>query len=100
MFFETLWRDLTRMALGATRRNVLSLVASQNARLIVVGSLIGMAGGAVLGRAMRSMLFRVGPADPAMFAAAIAMLAAIALVATYVPARRASHIDPLLALRH
>ena len=89
-----------RMALGATRRNVLSLVVSQNARLIVVGSLIGVAGGAVLGRAMRSMLFRVGPADPAMFATAIAMLAAIALVATYVPARRASHIDPLLALRH
>ena len=89
-----------RMALGASRGSVLSLVAGQNARLIAVGAVIGVAGGAALGRAMRSMIFRVGPTDPATFAQAVAVLAAIAFVATYVPARRASHIDPSLALRH
>ena len=89
-----------RMALGATSGSVLSLVLGQNARLIAVGAIIGVAGGVALGRGMQTMLFRVRPSDPATLASALAVLAAIALVATYVPARRASHIDPLLALRH
>jgi putative ABC transport system permease protein len=89
-----------RMALGASPASVLSLVVGQNARLIAIGAVIGAAGGAALGRAMQAMLFHVGPTDPATFAEALAVLGGIALVATYVPARRASHIDPLLALRH
>jgi putative ABC transport system permease protein len=89
-----------RMALGASRHSVLSLVLGQNGRLVVIGALIGVAGGAMLGRAMRSILYRVGPDDPVTFATVISVLTAVAFVASYLPARRASHIDPLTALRH
>ena len=89
-----------RMALGANRRKVLSLILVQNARLVVAGALVGLGGGAVLGRSMRSILYRVGPDDPLTFTTVLSVLAAVAFVASYVPARRASHVDPLTALRH
>jgi len=89
-----------RMALGATRHSVLSLVLGQNAGLVAIGALIGLAGGAVLAQAMRSILYRVSTTDPVTFAAGFGILSAVALLATYLPARRASRVDPLTALRH
>jgi putative ABC transport system permease protein len=89
-----------RIALGASRRNVFSLILGQNARLVAVGALIGVGGGVLLGRAMRSILYRVGPDDPITFSAVLAILTAVAFAASYLPARRASHVDPLAALRH
>jgi putative ABC transport system permease protein len=89
-----------RMALGATRHSVLSLVLGQNAGLVAIGALIGLAGGAVLAQAMRSILYRVSTTDPVTFTAGFGILTAVALVATYLPARRASRVDPLTALRH
>ena len=89
-----------RMALGATQSNVLSLVLGQNARVVAIGSFVGVFGGVILGRSMRSILFRVGPTDPLTFSIVIAILGGIALLASYIPARRASHIDPLRALHH
>ena len=89
-----------RMALGASRRRVLSLVLGQNARLVIIGALVGIAGGIGFGRSMRSILFRVGPDDPFTFVAVLAILSAVSLVASYLPARRASRINPLAALHH
>jgi putative ABC transport system permease protein len=89
-----------RMALGATRHSVQSLVLGQNAGLVVIGALIGLAGGALLAQAMRSILYRVSTTDPVTFAAGFGVLGAVALLASYLPARRASRVDPLTALRH
>ena len=87
-----------RMALGASRSRVLKLVLSQNARLVAMGASIGVAGGVAFGRAMRSILYRVGPNDPVTLLTMLGVLTAVSFLATYVPARRASHIDPLVAL--
>ena len=87
-----------RMALGASGSRVLTLVLSQNALLVAIGAFIGIAGGVALGRAMRSILYRVGPNDPATLITMLGIMTAVSFVATYVPARRASHIDPLVAL--
>jgi putative ABC transport system permease protein len=89
-----------RMALGAQRRNVLRLILVEGARLVFVGILIGLAGGLILTRLMRSMLFEVKPADPATYSAVAILLAVLALLACYVPARRAARIEPMVALRH
>jgi putative ABC transport system permease protein len=88
-----------RMALGATAGDVLRLIVSQNAILIGTGAFVGVLGGAALGRTMRSILYRVGTTDPATFAAVLAILATVALAASYVPARRATKVDPLECLR-
>jgi predicted lysophospholipase L1 biosynthesis ABC-type transport system permease subunit len=87
-----------RMALGASPGEVRRMVLRQGATLIGVGSAIGMGPAAALAWLMRSMLFEVGPLDPAAFGLAIAVLCAFALAACYVPARRASKVDPLTAL--
>jgi putative ABC transport system permease protein len=88
-----------RMALGATAGDVLRLIVTQNAMLIGVGAFVGVLGGAALGRTMRSILYSVGTTDPATFAAVLAILATVALAASYVPARRATRVDPLECLR-
>src|SRR5262249_10557451 len=88
-----------RMALGATAGNVLRLIVSQNAVLIGTGAFVGVLGGAALGRSMRSILYSVGTTDPVTFAAVLAILATVALAASYVPARRATKVDPLECLR-
>jgi ABC-type antimicrobial peptide transport system permease subunit len=67
---------------------------------VVIGALIGLAGGALLAQAMRSILYRVSTTDPVTFAAGFGVLGAVALLASYLPARRASRVDPLTALRH
>lgn len=89
-----------RMALGAQRKNVLRLVLGEGAILVLIGILIGLAGGLALTRLMRSMLFEVKPADPATYSAVASLLVIFALLACYVPARRAAGVEPMAALRH
>lgn len=88
-----------RMALGATRRSVLSLVVREGMRLVAAGLIVGFAGALVATRFLRSLLFGVGPADPLSFALAATAVLGAALVASLVPARRATSSDPMRALR-
>lgn len=88
-----------RMALGARPGQVRRQVVLQGVRLTALGLLIGTAGALILTRLMQSMLFETAPHDPATFLAVSAFLAAIALLAAYVPATRASRIDPALSLK-
>jgi putative ABC transport system permease protein len=88
-----------RMALGAQQREVLMLMLKQGLRLTLIGTAIGLAGALALTRLMSSLLFGVDAADPATFAAMVLLLIAVSLIACYLPARRATRIDPLIALR-
>jgi putative ABC transport system permease protein len=88
------------MALGADRKDVLRLVVGQGFRLVSVGVAIGMATALILTRLMQSLLFGVSATDPATFAAISAALVAVALLASYIPARKATKLDPMVALRH
>lgn len=88
-----------RMALGATRGRVLRLIVGDGMRLVGCGIVLGLAASLLLGRALSHLLFGISSADPASFAAAIATLVAVALAACYVPARAATRIDPMNALR-
>ncbi|MGO9895235.1 MAG: ABC transporter permease [Bryobacteraceae bacterium] len=88
-----------RMALGASRSDVLGLVLRQGLVYVALGLALGLAGAFAATRLLASFLFEVKPADPATYAAVAALLAAAALAATYVPARRATRVDPLTALR-
>jgi predicted permease len=89
-----------RMALGATRRAVVRLVVAQGMGLVLVGVALGVAGALALTRLVASMLFGVRAHDPLTFGAVVLLLAGVALLACYAPARRAARIDPLQALRH
>jgi predicted permease len=89
-----------RMALGAQRLNVLSMVLRDGARMILAGVVLGVCGGLALTRLMRSMLYGVQATDPLTFIAVALLLSTVALVACYVPARRAMKVDPMHALRH
>jgi putative ABC transport system permease protein len=89
-----------RMALGAAQRDVLSMVLGQGFRLTAIGLAIGLAGALGLTRVLKKLLFGVSATDPAVFIAIAALLSAIALLATWVPARRATKVDPMVALRY
>jgi ABC-type antimicrobial peptide transport system permease subunit len=89
-----------RMALGATKESVLTLIVKQGMALLAAGLLIGLAAALMAGRAVRAMLYNVAPTDPVSLAAAAVLLAGVAFVACYLPARRATSVDPLDALRH
>jgi putative ABC transport system permease protein len=88
-----------RIALGARTGDVLRLIVIQGMRLVLAGALIGLAGALVLTRLLRSLLFGVSSADPLTFAIIPVLLAAVALLACWLPARRAAKIDPVEALR-
>ena len=88
-----------RMALGAQTRDVARLVLGHGARLIAVGVAVGLAGAYLATRLLESLLFGVSAHDPLTYAVFAALLAGVALVATWVPARRATRVDPLLAIR-
>ncbi len=89
-----------RVALGARSRDVLTMILSQGMRTIVIGLVIGLAGSLALTRTLSSLLFGVTATDPLTFAAVIALLVAAALLACYIPARRATKVDPMVALRY
>ena len=88
-----------RMALGARPSQVLRLIVRQALTMTVAGLLVGIVAAAALARTLTSYLFDVAPAEPAVFAAAALIVIALAAGAAYLPARRAAHVDPLLALR-
>ena len=88
-----------RMALGARHQDVLRMVVGNAMLLTGIGIAIGVAGGLLLTRLMRELLFQVRPADPMTFVSVAAVLAAVAFVASFFPGRRAASVDPLIALR-
>jgi putative ABC transport system permease protein len=89
-----------RMSLGASRGRVLSLVVRQGMTLALAGSAAGIAGALVLSRWMTRLLYGVRATDPLTFLAVPVVLVGIALLATLIPARRATRIDPMIALRY
>jgi ABC-type antimicrobial peptide transport system permease subunit len=89
-----------RMALGAEPREVFGLVLMQGARLAVLGIAIGLSASYVLTRTLSSELFGVSATDPLTYAGVALLLGAVAMLACYIPARRAMRVDPMIALRH
>jgi putative ABC transport system permease protein len=89
-----------RLALGAQRADVLRLVARETVPMVASGVIIGLIAALGLTRFVRSMLYEIQPNDPATFAAVAITLAVVALVAALVPARRASRVDPVIAIRN
>jgi predicted permease len=89
-----------RLALGASSRDILKLVVGRGMLLALIGIGIGLGAAVALTRLMASLLYGVSATDPVTFAAVALLLAVAALVATYIPARRATRVDPMVALRH
>ena len=88
-----------RMALGATRRDVLWMVMRDTCLMLLIGSVAGISSGVAATRLFQSFLFGVGAADPASITAAITILMGIAIIAALLPARRATKVDAMVALR-
>ena len=88
-----------RVALGASRRSVMRLVLGQSLRLVATGLVLGLVLAALAARGLASLLFGVGPFDVLSFAGAAAVIGSVAVVATWLPARRALGVDPVAALR-
>ena len=89
-----------RMALGGTARDVMRLVLRQGARMVIAGLFVGLLTAWGLTRVMGRLLFGVSPSDPLTYATVVALLSAVALLACWIPARRATHVDPGVALRY
>ena len=85
---------------GAQRLHVLRLVFGQGLVLLAIGTVIGLGGAFVLTRWLQSLLFEITPTDPLTYSGVVVLLAAVALLACYIPARRATKVDPLVALRY
>jgi ABC-type antimicrobial peptide transport system permease subunit len=89
-----------RMALGAQRRQVVWMVLRESGVVFAAGVLVGIPLAITATRLLRSMLFGVAPSDPLTFAAGLALIAVVALIASLLPARRAATTDPMVALRY
>lgn len=89
-----------RMALGAEARDVFRLIVGHAAKLVLIGSAIGVAGALLSSRFIGTLLYGIKPADPWTFAAIVIVIAGTALLASYLPARRAAKVDPLVAIRY
>jgi putative ABC transport system permease protein len=89
-----------RMALGARPLHVLRLVFGQSLGMLLMGTVIGLAGAFALTRLMRTLLFEITATDPLTYVSVIGLLTVVALLACYIPARRAAKVDPLIALRY
>jgi macrolide transport system ATP-binding/permease protein len=89
-----------RMTMGAQRGDVMQLILAQSMRPVAIGVAVGLAAGAGVSRVLASLLYGVSPLDPLVFGGVAVFLAAVALLAGYVPAQRASKMDPMTALRH
>lgn len=85
---------------GATRADVLKLIGIRGAKMIAIGAAAGLTASLLIARLMAGLLYGISPTDPATLIAAVLFLAAIALTATWLPARSAARIDPLVALRY
>ena len=89
-----------RIALGAQRVSVLSLVVGQGLKLAVIGSAIGLVGALSTTRLVLRLLYGISPIDPVTFAGVSVLLAVVAMLASWLPARRAAKVDPMEALRY
>jgi putative ABC transport system permease protein len=89
-----------RMALGARAQQIVWLVAGQNAKWLLIGITTGVASALALTRLLAAYLFAVQPTDPLTFLAVAGLLTCMALIAGYLPARRATKVDPMVALRY
>jgi ABC-type antimicrobial peptide transport system permease subunit len=89
-----------RMALGAERRGVVLMILRQAGKMVTLGVVVGLLASLGVSRLMASMLFGVNSYDPLTFVAVAVILAAVALAACYIPARRAARVDPMVALRY
>jgi putative ABC transport system permease protein len=89
-----------RMAIGAVRSDVLKLISRQSIELVIAGLFVGIVAATFLARAMAKLLVGLAATDPLTFVAVTVLLAAVALLASYIPAWRAMRVDPMVALRH
>ena len=89
-----------RMALGAQQLHVLKMIFGQSLLMLLIGTVIGLAGAFALTRLMSSLLFEVTATDPLTYVSVVGLLTVVALLACYIPARRAAKVDPLIALRY
>ena len=89
-----------RLALGASPQDVLKMVVVKGFVPVAIGVVIGLAGGFAASRILQGILIGVSPSDPATYIGVTTLLCAVAFMASYVPARRATRVDPTIALRH
>ena len=89
-----------RMAIGARRRDVLQLVVWHGLKLALIGVGLGLAGALAITRVLSSLLYGISASDPISFVGVAVLLTSVALLASYIPARRATKVEPMLALRY